>query len=127
MPTTPPIPAHHLRIQRAYVPPAPEDGLRILIDRLWPRGMKKEALALHSWHKELAPSTTLRQWFDHDPAKWEAFRQRYLAELAQQTEALAALRALARAEVVTLIYAAHDEAHNNAVVVREVLLGRQPG
>lgn len=124
MPTTPPIPAHHLRIQRAYVPPAPEDGLRILIDRLWPRGMKKEALALHSWHKELAPSTTLRQWFDHDPAKWEAFRQRYLAELAQQTEALAALRALARAEVVTLIYAAYDEAHNNAVVVREVLLGR---
>lgn len=124
MPTIPPIPASHLRIRRAYVPPTAEDGARILIDRLWPRGVKKEALALHSWQRELAPSTALRQWFGHDPAKWEAFRQRYRAELAQQETALAALWALARAEVVTLVYAAHDEAHNNAVVVREVLLER---
>ncbi|MBV2163316.1 MAG: DUF488 family protein [Comamonas sp.] len=122
MPTSPPIPASHLRIQRAYVPPAAEDGARILIDRLWPRGVKKEALALHSWQKALAPSTALRQWFGHDPARWEEFRQRYRAELAAQEPALAALRELARAQVVTLVYAAHDEAHNNAVVVREVLL-----
>lgn len=124
MPTTTPLPASHVRLQRAYAVPSAEDGSRILIDRLWPRGVKKEALALHSWQKELAPSTELRQWFGHDPAKWEAFRERYLAELAQQPEAVAALRAQARAGVVTLIYAAHDEAHNNAVVVRELLLGR---
>lgn len=119
---TSPIPAGHLRIQRAYVPPAAEDGARILIDRLWPRGVKKEALALHGWQKDLAPSTALRQWFGHDPARWEEFRRRYRAELAGQEPALAALRELARAQVVTLVYAAHDEAHNNAVVVREVLL-----
>lgn len=122
MPTIPPIPASHLRIRRAYVPPAAEDGARILIDRLWPRGVKKEALALHGWHKELAPSTALRQWFGHDPARWEEFRRCYRAELAAQEPALAALRELARAQVVTLVYAARDEAHNNAVVVREALL-----
>jgi len=119
---TSPIPAGHLRIQRVYVPPAAEDGARILIDRLWPRGVKKEALALHGWQKDLAPSTALRQWFGHDPARWEEFRRRYRAELAGREPALAALRELARARVVTLVYAAYDEAHNNAVVVREVLL-----
>ena len=118
------IPATRIRVQRAYQPPSPDDGARILVERLWPRGVRKQALALTAWDKALAPSTALRQWFGHDPARWEAFRQRYRAELAQQETALAALWALARAEVVTLVYAAHDEAHNNAVVVREVLLER---
>ena len=120
----PAIAPHQIQLKRAYEAPAATDGARILVDRLWPRGVTKEALALTEWAKELAPSTALRQWFGHDPARWEAFRQRYRAELAQQETALAALWALARAEVVTLVYAAHDEAHNNAVVVREVLLER---
>ncbi len=121
------IPVDHVRLQRAYVPPQPEDGSRVLIDRLWPRGVKKEALALSDWCKDLAPSTELRKWFNHDPAKWEEFRQRYRAELAAQgpaQQALDALRAQAQQGVLTLVYAAHDEAHNNAVVVRELLLNQ---
>lgn len=118
------IPVDHVRLQRAYVPPQPEDGSRVLIDRLWPRGVKKEALALSDWCKDLAPSTELRKWFNHDPAKWEEFRQRYRAELAAQGPALDALRAQAQQGVLTLVYAAHDEAHNNAVVVRELLLNQ---
>jgi len=109
-------------IKRAYEPPAPEDGARVLIDRLWPRGVKKEALALDQWAKELAPSTALRQWFGHEPARWAEFQKRYAIELQTQAEALDALRARARRSTVTLVYGAHDEAHNNAVVVRALLL-----
>ncbi|WP_367068730.1 DUF488 family protein [Oryzisolibacter sp. LB2S] len=119
------IPAHHVRIKRAYEPPAPEDGARILIDRLWPRGVKKEALALADWPKALAPSTALRQWFNHDPALWEEFRRRYAAELREQPEAWAQLCERARHGVVTLVYGAHDETVNNAVAMRGFLL--QPG
>lgn len=117
-----PIPPHRVQIKRAYEPAAAQDGTRILIDRLWPRGIKKEVLALDEWRKELAPSTALRQWFGHDPALWDGFQQRYAAELQPHAAQLEALRALARQGTVTLVYGAHDEAHNNAVVVRALLL-----
>ena len=116
------IPASHIRIKRAYEPPTHDDGTRILIDRLWPRGVKKEALALDQWAKELAPSTELRQWFGHDPALWEEFRRRYAAELRPHADLLESLRALARKGPITLVYGAHDEAHNNAVAMRGFLL-----
>jgi len=119
-----PVPASHVQIKRAYEPPGPEDGTRILIDRLWPRGVKKEALALDQWNKELAPSTALRQWFGHDPALWAEFQRRFAAELQPKTEQMNALRALARKGRVTLVYGAHDETHNNAVVVRALLLAQ---
>lgn len=116
------IPARHIRIKRAYDPPSRDDYARVLVDRLWPRGIKKEALALDQWAKELAPSTKLRQWFDHDPARWQEFRRRYAVELRPHAEFLDTLRTLARKGTVTLVYGAHDEAHNNAVALREFLL-----
>lgn len=119
------IPARHLRIKRAYEEPAPDDGRRVLIDRLWPRGIKKEKLALDAWAKELAPSTELRKWFDHEPSRWDAFRQRYAAELAARPEALQTLDELrqhARKDVLTLIYSARDEVHNGAITLRDFLL-----
>ena len=115
--------AQQVRIKRAYEPAAKEDGARILIDRLWPRGIKKEALELSEWNRDLAPSTELRKWFGHDPARWQDFRQRYALELQQQAAALEDLRMLARNGVVTLVYAAHDEAHNDAVVLQALLSG----
>jgi len=115
-----------LRIKRAYEPAAPEDGSRFLVDRLWPRGVKKEALVLTAWLKNAAPSDALRRWFGHDPERWAEFRRRYRAELKSQPKVLQPLRdALARG-VVTLVYAAHDEAHNQAVVLREYLLETKP-
>jgi uncharacterized protein YeaO (DUF488 family) len=116
------IPPSHLRLKRAYEPAAAEDGVRILVDRLWPRGVSKEDAALDDWMKEIAPSATLRQWFGHDPERWKGFRQRYVAELAQKTAELDRLRALAAAKTVTLVYGARDEEHNDAVVLRDVLL-----
>lgn len=111
-----------VRIKRAYEAPVPQDGTRILIDRLWPRGIKKEALALDQWCKELAPSTALRQWFGHDPARWEEFERRYAAELLPCAAQLDALRTLARRKTLTLVYGAHDGLHNDAVVLRALLL-----
>ena len=111
-----------VRTKRAYEAPAPQDGTRILIDRLWPRGIKKAALAVDQWCKELAPSTALRQWFGHDPARWKEFEQRYAAELQPHAAQLDALRTLARQKTLTLVYGAHDELHNNAVVLRALLL-----
>ena len=119
------IPNNHIQIKRAYDAPTNADGVRVLVDRLWPRGIKKENLALDQWSKELAPSTALRKWFGHDPARWQEFHQRYAAELRPHGELVDALRALARKGVLTLVYAAHDEAHNNAVALREFLL--KPG
>ena len=116
------VPASHVQTKRAYVPPAPDDGTRILVDRLWPRGLKKEELLIDQWNKALAPSTALRQWFGHDPARWDGFAERYGAELQQRAEQVDALRAMACNGTITLVYGAHDEAHNNAVVVREILL-----
>jgi uncharacterized protein YeaO (DUF488 family) len=117
-----PPPASHLRLKRAYEPAAPEDGVRILVDRLWPRGVSKPKAALDDWMKEIAPSTELRKWFGHDPARWAEFRSRYRDELRQHGEELDRIRALAGTKTVTLVYGAHDEEHNDAVVLRDVLL-----
>lgn len=112
----------HIRLKRAYEPAESEDGTRILIDRLWPRGVSKADAALDDWAKQLAPSTELRKWFNHDPARWAEFQQRYRAELREQTAELERIRALARKAPVTLVYSARDEAHNDAVVLKAVLL-----
>jgi len=110
-----------VRMKRAYDPPEPGDGYRILIDRLWPRGVSKEHAHLDEWARELAPSTELRQWFGHDPARFEEFRRRYRAELAAQEEKLRELRSRARKGTLTLVYAARDSEHNDAVVLAELL------
>ena len=117
------IPAGNVRLKRAYEPPAAEDGTRILIDRLWPRGVSKAHAALDQWMKDIAPSTELRKWFGHDPSRWEEFRRRYAEELHRSVD-LSQLRSLAQQGHVTLVYSAHDEAHNDAIVLRDVLLGR---
>ncbi|AJE02055.1 DUF488 domain-containing protein [Geobacter pickeringii] len=109
------------RIKRIYDPPAPEDGARILVDRLWPRGIARDEARLDEWLKEIAPSDELRKWFGHDPARWEEFRERYRRELEAKAELLDHLRALAGKGTVTLLFAAKDEAHNNAVVIEELL------
>lgn len=116
------IPASHVKLKRAYEPAAADDGTRVLIDRLWPRGVRKADAALDLWLKELAPSTALRQWFGHDPARWAEFQKRYTHEIGQHADLLAQLRALARKGVVTLVYSAHDEQHNDAVVLRQQVL-----
>ena len=120
--TKPPFPASHLRLKRAYEPAETEDGVRILIDRLWPRGVSKAEAALDDWMKDIAPSTGLRQWFGHDPVRWVEFQRRYRAELRQHAPELDRIRALARTQTVTLVYGAHDEEHNDAIVLKEVLL-----
>lgn len=111
-----------VQIKRAYEASSPQDGTRVLVDRLWPRGVKKTDAHISEWMKEVAPSTELRKWFGHDPARWEDFRRRYKAELAGKKELLDNLRELARKSRLTLVYSAHDEAHNQAVVLREMLL-----
>lgn len=117
------IAADRVRLKRAYEPPSAGDGTRILVDRLWPRGVSKADARLDGWMKDVAPSTELRKWFGHDPAKWEEFRRRYRDELAGHADDIERLRALAAKGALTLVYSAHDEAHNDAVVLREVLLG----
>jgi uncharacterized protein YeaO (DUF488 family) len=121
---TPRVPADHVRLKRVYLPAGPEDGVRVLVDRLWPRGVSKVRAALAFWNKDVAPSTELRQWFGHDPARWAEFCKRYRSELKSNSEAVEALGALARQGRVTLVFGARDEAHNEAVVLWEVLLGR---
>ena len=118
------VAAGNVRLKRAYEPSGAEDGTRILVDRLWPRGVSKAHAALDHWMKDLAPSTELRKWFGHDPARWEEFCRRYSEELNQNTELLSQLRSLARQGAVTLVYSAHDEVHNDAIVLRDLLLGR---
>jgi uncharacterized protein YeaO (DUF488 family) len=118
------IPAHRIKLKRAYLPAAANDGTRILVDRLWPRGVRKSAAAIDLWVKDIAPSTALRNWFGHDPTRWPEFRRRYTAELRGHPDQLAELRARARRRPVTLVFAARDELHNDAVVLRAVLLGR---
>lgn len=120
------IPGSHLALKRAYEPAAPEDGYRILVDRLWPRGVSKDKAALDEWMKTVAPSAELRKWFGHDPGRWREFQRRYRAELRTHSDELERIRDRARAAHVTLVYSAHDERHNDAVVLRDVLLGR-PG
>jgi uncharacterized protein YeaO (DUF488 family) len=116
------LPASHVRLKRAYEPAAPDDGVRVLVDRLWPRGLRKADAAIDRWMKDIAPSTELRRWFGHDPERWPAFHRRYSQELLQQAVAIDELRELARGGRVTLVFAAHDEAHNDAVVLRDALL-----
>lgn len=118
------ISAGRVQLKRAYDPPASIDGKRILIDRLWPRGISKDKAALDLWMKEIAPSTELRQWFGHDPARWQEFRNRYAHEVHANAGLLAQLRTLAQQAPITLVYSAHDELHNDAVVLRDILLGK---
>ena len=110
-----------IRIKRAYEPPGKDDGLRILIDRLWPRGLSRNALKLDAWVKHLAPSNALRQWYEHDPEKFAEFRRRYLAELKAQGEALAELRATVKGRVITLLTATKELDLSHATVLRELL------
>ena len=110
-----------IRLKRAYEPAAPADGYRVLIDRLWPRGVSRQQARLDGWEKELAPSTDLRQWFGHEPGRFEEFRRRYVEELRGERPGIAALRRRAREGTLTLVYSAHDTEHNDAVVLAEVL------
>ena len=114
-------------IRRAYDPPGEDEGWRVLIDRIWPRGVTREKLAIDAWEKELAPSTELRRWFGHDPARWDAFRARYRAELAGQGEAVDALVRRLGKGPVTLVFGAKDVAHSNATALREYLIERLAG
>lgn len=111
-----------VKVKRIYELRKKTDGTRILVDRLWPRGLSKQRAAIDEWMKDVAPSDALRKWFGHDPAKWSEFRRRYRAELKRKPEQLKRLRALARRGSVTLVYSSHDEKHNNAVALRSVLL-----
>ena len=116
-----------VRLKRAYERPVASDGYRVLIDRLWPRGIKRDDSRLDEWARELAPSTELRRWFGHDPDRFEEFRCRYTAELAGQEEKLRELRRRARRGTLTLVYGARDTEHNDAVVLAEILrAGRRP-
>ncbi|MBV8653811.1 MAG: DUF488 domain-containing protein [Alphaproteobacteria bacterium] len=111
-----------IRLKRVYDPHAPEDGIRVLVDRLWPRGLKREAAAIDLWLKAVAPSDALRRWFGHDPRRWAEFRERYHAELRANSEAIAPLRdLLARGKTVTLLFAAKDMDHNNAVALKDLI------
>ena len=112
-----------IRLKRAYEPASPEDGTRVLVERLWPRGVSKAKAALDDWAKEIAPSPELRKWYGHEVARWPEFRRRYLAELAGHAEAVAALGEKAKAGRLTLVFAAHDPEHSSAAVLRDVLLG----
>jgi uncharacterized protein YeaO (DUF488 family) len=113
-----------LRTKRVYETPVPSDGQRILVDRLWPRGLRKEDAAIHDWMKEIAPSTELRQWFGHDPKKWSEFVRRYREELRGREDLLRTVASRASRGTVTLVYGARDEAHNQAVVLAAVIRPR---
>ncbi len=108
-------------IKRIYDPVAPDDGRRILVDRLWPRGLRREEARIDGWLRDLAPSDELRKWFGHDPARWRRFKSRYAHELARQCDELESLRRDARRGAVTLVYAALDRQYNNAAALKEVL------
>jgi len=114
-----------IAIKRVYEEPVPGDGARILVDRLWPRGVSKERAKLDLWLKDIAPSTELREWFGHDPKKWIGFQKKYKIELANNEEPVAALKKIIRQnKTVTLLYAAKDEEHNEAVVINNLLSGK---
>ncbi|WP_157015810.1 DUF488 domain-containing protein [Mesorhizobium xinjiangense] len=112
---------HDIGIKRVYAPPQKADGVRVLVDRVWPRGVSKDKAAVDLWMKEIGPSTALRQWFGHKPERWEEFRTRYKAELADKTDLLDQLRGYAKQGPLTLVYSARDEERNQAVVIREVI------
>ncbi|OGI46512.1 MAG: hypothetical protein A2151_03680 [Candidatus Muproteobacteria bacterium RBG_16_65_34] len=111
-----------LKVKRVYDPPAKTDGLRVLVDRLWPRGLSKDKAKIDHWLKDIAPSDGLRKWFAHDPDKWKEFKRRYFTELDKGPERVSELRALARKGTVTLLFGAKDAQHNNAVALAEYLV-----
>ena len=113
-----------IRLKRVYEPPARGDGARILVERLWPRGVSKEKAKLRLWARDVAPSTELRKWFDHRPERWERFCERYWAELDERPEALEPLLELVRAGTVTFVFASREEELNNAVALRAYVLER---
>src|SRR3954447_5496134 len=110
-----------IKLKRAYEPASEDDGLGVLVERLWPRGVSKQKARIDLWLKALAPSTELRQWYGHDPARWPQFRKRYRAELKGQGDLLALLKHVARERAVTFVYAASDEERNSAVALKELL------
>lgn len=110
-----------IRIKRVYDPVSPNDGKRILIDRLWPRGIKKEKAKINEWLKDIAPSDTLRKWFGHDPSKWKEFKKRYEQELKDNADLIERIRKEAREGKVTLLFSAKDVEHNNALALKELL------
>lgn len=111
-----------LEVKRIYEPSESSDGYRVLVDRVWPRGLSKQNADIDLWLKDVAPSTELRQWFGHQPRRWDAFRRRYFDELDEMPETLAVIQDKLRKDDVTLVYSARDEAHNQAVALREYLL-----
>ena len=110
-----------IKLKRIYEDKRPEDGMRILVDRIWPRGVSKDKAGIDRWEKDLAPSGELRKWFAHDPGKWNEFKKRYAQELRKKHELLEELKSLAEKDQITLIYAAKDQEHNNAVALKEYL------
>ena len=113
-----------IQLKRVYEKPSRKDGVRILVDRLWPRGLTKERAAVNLWLKDVAPSSELRKWFGHDPAKWKEFQVRYRKELREKKDALKLLKQKSEDRTVTLVYGARDEQHNEAVVLRKIVEGR---
>ena len=111
----------NIRIKRVYEQPDSSDGVRILVDRLWPRGLTKEKAAVDLWLKEIAPSTELRKWFGHDPDKWKSFRGRYETEIRHNDDLVKVLKGKAKRRTVTLVYGARDEEHNEALVLKQFL------
>jgi uncharacterized protein YeaO (DUF488 family) len=114
-----------IQLKRVYEKPSRKDGLRILVDRLWPRGLTKERAAVSLWLKDVAPSSELRKWFGHDPAKWKQFQVRYRKELREKKDALKLLKEKGHDHTITLVYGARDEQHNEALVLRKILEGRR--
>lgn len=112
-----------LRVKRIYEPPSAEDGARLLVDRLWPRGLKTKEVPLDGWIKDVAPSSELRRWFGHDAARWREFHRRYFKELDEKSDACRAIARQARRGTVTLLYSARDVEHNNAVALADYLRG----
>ena len=113
-----------IKLKRAYEKPSRDDGLRILVERLWPRGLTKERAAVDLWLKEVAPSPELRKWFGHEPARWEQFQKRYWKELEEKQEAVQLLKKKGKQGTVALVYAARDEEHNGALALKRFLEGR---
>jgi uncharacterized protein YeaO (DUF488 family) len=112
-----------IKLKRAYENPSPKDGLRVLVERLWPRGLTKESAAVDLWLKDVAPSPELRKWFGHDPARWGQFQERYRQELREKKDAVQLLKQKGKEGTVTLVYAARDEAHNGALALFRFLQG----
>ena len=112
-----------IKLKRVYENPSPKDGLRVLVERLWPRGLTKERAAVDLWLKDVAPSPELRKWFGHDPARWEQFQERYRQELREKKDAVQLLKQKGKEGTVTLVYAARDEDHNGALALKRFLQG----